>query len=69
LLKNLIPGIGIASYNYNPFIDEDVDPIYSDQALFEYDRDADGQGNADWRVWMEAQSFRATTNLGLEVSK
>ncbi|KAF5979242.1 hypothetical protein FBULB1_5809 [Fusarium bulbicola] len=44
-----VQGIGLVTYNYNPFIN-DNDPQHSGQALSEYDRDADGNGNADWRL-------------------
>ncbi|KAL2827771.1 hypothetical protein BDW59DRAFT_160079 [Aspergillus cavernicola] len=59
LLTNLIPGIGIVNYNYYWVLP--YTQYYQGVALFEYDQDADGQGNSDWRLWLEASNELATT--------
>ncbi|KAI1735148.1 hypothetical protein F4680DRAFT_453241 [Xylaria scruposa] len=58
LLTDLIPGIGIINYNYYWVLPYTQD--YQGVALFEYDRNADGQGNADWRLWLEASNEMGT---------
>ncbi|KAL4861599.1 hypothetical protein BDV12DRAFT_62043 [Aspergillus spectabilis] len=58
LLTNLIPGIGIVNYNYDTM--GPYNEYYRGVALFEYDRNADGSGNADWRLWYEASNEMGT---------
>ncbi|KAL2820345.1 hypothetical protein BJX63DRAFT_311484 [Aspergillus granulosus] len=59
LLTNLIPGIGIVNYNYDTR--EPYEQYYRGIAIFEYDRNADGAGNADWRLWYEASNEMGTS--------
>ena len=68
LIRQLVPNIGILVYNYMcvPTVENPLTPggelIYENEyqgvALFEYDSNADNKGNADWRIWFEAQSER-----------
>jgi len=70
LLGELIPGIHVVVKPYYPLTEEEENDISGasvrGQTMFEYDRNADGQGNADWRLWYEQFSQRGT-NLGQEV--
>ncbi|KAI8944055.1 hypothetical protein F4801DRAFT_595235 [Xylaria longipes] len=58
LLTDLIPGIGIMNYNYYWVLP--YTQYYQGVALFEYDRNSDGSGNADWRLWLEAANELGT---------
>ncbi|KAI0902895.1 hypothetical protein F4823DRAFT_344628 [Ustulina deusta] len=58
LLTDLIPGIGIINHNY--YWMPPYTQYYQGVALFEYDRNADGAGNADWRLWLEAANELGT---------
>lgn len=44
-----------------------ADEEWRGQALFEYDPDADGQHNADWRLWYEQAAERGRRGLGQPV--
>ncbi|KAF7554106.1 hypothetical protein G7Z17_g3193 [Cylindrodendrum hubeiense] len=50
---------------YNPWR-KDKEKPYKGRALFEYDPDADGQSNADWRLWLEHRQITGSS-LGLNV--
>ncbi|KAF9886729.1 hypothetical protein FE257_011106 [Aspergillus nanangensis] len=59
VLRDIIPGVGIVNYNYYWVLP--YEQYYQGVALFEYDRDADGKGNSDWRLWLEASNEKGTT--------
>jgi hypothetical protein len=63
-LTNLIPGVTIVYYNYIATNVEDYTQAYQGKALFEYDPDADGLGNANFRIWYE-QTVNDGRSLGL----
>ncbi|KAK5449361.1 hypothetical protein LTS15_008904 [Exophiala xenobiotica] len=55
--RTLLPGVGMNNYNYQvPEQDQAYELDYQGVAFLEYDSDADGNGNADWRFWTEAVS-------------
>ncbi|ROV94593.1 hypothetical protein VPNG_09194 [Cytospora leucostoma] len=53
-LQGLIPGLSVIFYNYIAMELEDYETEYQGVALFEYDPNADGHGNANFRIWYEA---------------
>ncbi|PVH78877.1 hypothetical protein DL98DRAFT_589837 [Cadophora sp. DSE1049] len=64
-IRRLLPNAGIIQRNYiakRGWTDadgqhvENYDKRYQGVALFEYDPDADSQGDADWRLWYEEAS-------------
>ncbi|KAI2619290.1 hypothetical protein GGR54DRAFT_138240 [Hypoxylon sp. NC1633] len=63
-LTNLIPGVGVTYYNYIAISIEGQTEQYQGKALFEYDPNADGNNNADFRLWYE-QNSETGRNLGL----
>lgn len=68
----MIPSIPLYWHFYESFNKDDVDnrnnrgPLQTGNrkkerswrslAMFEFDKNADGQGNPDWRLWMEYKS-------------
>ncbi|GFF26815.1 hypothetical protein IFM61606_09827 [Aspergillus udagawae] len=58
LLTTLVPGIGIMDYNY--YFVQPYRNYYQGSVLFEYDVNADGSGNPDWRLWVEASNEMGT---------
>jgi hypothetical protein len=57
-LTTLVPGIGIMDYNYYWVLPYTI--YYQGSALFEYDVNANGSGNPDWRLWIEASNEMGT---------
>jgi hypothetical protein len=55
-LTNLIPGLWVVYYNYIAINVESYTQAYQGKALFEYDPNADGNNNADFRIWYEQNS-------------
>lgn len=57
LVARLIPGCRVDTYKYYA---EDGYPKGSARgvAVLEYDADADGKGNGDWRLWYETKEAR-----------
>lgn len=71
LLGELMPGVHVVVKPYFPLTEEEEEeigdsPSVRGQTMFEYDPNADGQGNGDWRLWYEEFSQRGR-NLGQEV--
>jgi hypothetical protein len=65
----LIPGVRIDVYPYHFAKNEEIDGELDDgegRAIFEYDPNADGYGNPDWRLWDET-TFEQGSNLGQRV--
>ena len=56
LLKLRIPGIKVLVNSYLAL--NDYKDAWRGVALYEYDRNADGKGNPDWRLWNEQSSIR-----------
>ena len=63
-LTSLIPWVTIVYYNYIATNLEDYIQAYQGKALFEYDPDADGSNNANFRIWYE-QTSEDGRSLGL----
>ena len=63
MVVSLVPEISVIRYNYYPFnrrSDNPGIPFWRENAMFEYDNDADGQGTPDWSVWFEQSNERGT---------
>jgi len=52
-LTELIPGLGVVYYNYIAINVEQYTQIYQGKALFEFDPNADGSNNPNFRLWYE----------------
>ncbi|KAJ8122949.1 hypothetical protein O1611_g9711 [Lasiodiplodia mahajangana] len=52
-LTSLIPGLEVVHYNYIAMNSKDYTQSYQGRALFEYDPNADGSNNANFRLWYE----------------
>jgi len=55
-LTNLVPGLTVVYYNYIATNIEDYQQGYQGKALFEYDPNADGANNPNFRLWYEQAS-------------
>jgi hypothetical protein len=63
-LTTLIPGLTVVCYNYIALNPNQITQDYQGKALFEYDPDADGLGNPNFRIWYE-QTTEDGRSLGL----
>ncbi|KAI1800357.1 hypothetical protein F4811DRAFT_539453 [Daldinia bambusicola] len=63
-LTNLIPGLWVVHYNYIATNIEQYTQKYQGKALFEYDANADGNNNPNFRLWYE-QNLETGTGVGL----
>lgn len=63
-LTGLIPGLTVVYCNYIAINVEDQTQEYQGKALFEYDPNADGLGNPNFRLWYE-QAMEDGRSLGL----
>ncbi|KAI8966244.1 hypothetical protein F5Y11DRAFT_343630 [Daldinia sp. FL1419] len=63
-LTDLIPGLWIVYYNYIAVDTDEYIQDYQGKALYEYDPNADGANNANFRLWYE-QNTENGQNLGL----
>lgn len=65
VLQQLLPGLGLITYNYDQRpgqrVQNDDNFWCQGVALFEYDCNADGRGNPNWRLWLEAASHDGTS--------
>ncbi|KAJ8120462.1 hypothetical protein ONZ43_g2834 [Nemania bipapillata] len=52
-IQSLIPGLNIINYNYIALNPRNQDQDWQGKALFEYDPDADGNSNPNFRLWYE----------------
>lgn len=54
-MRQLIPGVQIQFYNYFA-TGQGYPEEYQGVALWQYDPNADSNGNANWRLWFEASN-------------
>ncbi|KAI1441252.1 hypothetical protein F5Y02DRAFT_400284 [Annulohypoxylon stygium] len=59
-LINLVPRLSVIYYNYIATNIEEYTRKYQGKALFEYDANADGNNNPNFRLWYEQTSQTAT---------